>query len=461
MAGISSPGIASGLDVNSIISKLMQLEQQPLTKLAAKEASYQAKITAYGSVKSALSSLQTAAATLAADSTFTGKSSTVSDTSVLAAAASSTAAAGSYSISVTQVAKFHATRSNTNYAATTDTFNTGTLAIAIGGGSAVNVTIDGTNNTLAGIRQAINDAAAGVTATIINDGTTNRLVLSSGTSGSTGSIAVAVTDSGSGGTHALSGLDSASLVQTRPADNALVTINGIDISRSSNTITDVIDGVTLTLAKGTAVAPGTATLTIARNTAAMSAAIDSFVNAYNSVVGLLKTNSSYDATAKKGAVLNAESTVRSIQSELSRLVHTNVTGVAGGISTLSGIGITVKTDGTLATDSTVLAAALADPNKDVGALFTQTETDNEGIAVRFNTSMKAIVAFDGLIAGRTDGINASLKSLGLTRDALNLRLTQIEARYRAQFTALDVLVSSMNKTSQYLSQQLASLPSIE
>jgi flagellar hook-associated protein 2 len=461
MAGISSPGIASGLDVNGIISKLMQLEQQPLTKLATKEASYQAKITAYGSVKSALSSLQTAAATLATDSTFTGKSTAVSDTTVLAAAASSTAAAGSYSISVTQLAKFHAVRSNTAYAATTDTFNTGTLAITVGSGSAVNVTIDGTNNTLAGIRQAINDADAGVTATIIIDGTTNRLVLSSDTSGSTGSIAVAVTDSGSGGTHALAGLDSASLVQTQAADNALVTINGIDISRSSNTITDVIDGVTLTLAKGTAVSPGTATLTIARDTAATSAAIGSFVTAYNSVVGLLKTNSSYDATAKKGAVLNAESTVRSIQSELSSLVHTSVTGVGGGISTLSDIGVTVQTDGTLATDSTKLAAALADPNKDVSALFTQTATGNEGIAVRFNTSMKAIVAFDGLIAGRTDGINASLKNLGLTRDALNLRLTQIEARYRAQFTALDVLVSSMSRTSQYLSSQLSNLPKIE
>lgn len=458
MAGISSPGIASGLDVNSIISKLMQLEQQPLNKLASKETSYQAKITAYGSVKSALSSLQTAAGSLAAVDTFGGRAASVSDSTVLAAAASSTAAVGDYSVSVRQLAKFHTLRSNTNYAATTDTFNTGTLAIAIGGGTAVNVTIDGGNNTLAGIRQAINTAAAGVTATIVNDGTTNRLVLSSATSGSTGSITVAVTDSGSGGTHALSGLDSASLVQTQPADNALVTINGIDISRSSNTIADAIEGVTLTLAKGTIAAPGTATLNISRNTAAITSAIDTFVKAYNSAAGLLKTSSSYDAASKKGAVLNAESTVRSIQAELSNLVHTSVTGVAGGISTLSDIGISVQTDGTLATDSAKLAAALADTSKDVAALFTQTTTGNEGIAVRFNTAMKAVVAFDGLIAGRTDGIAASIKDIGQTRDALNIRLTQIEARYRAQFSALDSLLASMNKTSQYLSQQLSSLP---
>lgn len=460
MATISSPGLATGLDVNGIIAKLMELERQPLTKLATKESTYQAKITAYGSVKSALSTLQTAATTLADATTFSGKSASVSDSTVLSAAASSTAVAGNYSISVTQLAKFHTLRSSTNYAATTDTFNTGTLGISVGGGAVVNVTIDGTNNTLAGIRQAINDANAGVAATIVNDGTTNRLLLTSSTSGAVGAITVTATDSGSGGTHALAGLDSAALVQTQAADNALVTINGLAITRSSNTISDAIEGVTLTLAKGTALAPGTATLSIAKNTAATTTAIDSFVSAYNAIVSMLKTNSAYDAVTKKGAILNAEGTVRSIQAELSNLVHTSVTGIAGGIGTLSSIGISVQTDGKLAVDSTALAAALADTSKDVSALFSQTTVGNEGIAVKFKTSARALIAFDGLIAGRTDGITASLKDIERTRDALNVRLVGIEARYRAQFTAMDGLASSMNRTSQYLTQQLANLPTI-
>ena len=214
-SSISSPGIASGLDVNGIISKLMELERIPLTKLNTKETSFQAKLTAFGSIKGSLSTLQTTAAMLTNASTFSSKTVSVSDATVLAASASSSAAAGSYSLNVTQLAKYHTLRSNTNYAATTDTFNTGTLAIAIDGGTAVNVAITGGNNTLAGIRQAINDADAGVTATIINDGATNRLVLKSNTSGSVGDISVAVTDDSSGGTHALSGLDSASLVQTQ------------------------------------------------------------------------------------------------------------------------------------------------------------------------------------------------------------------------------------------------------
>ena len=104
-----------------------------------------------------------------------------------------------------------------------------------------------------------------------------------------------------------------------------------------------------------------------------------------------------------------------------------------------------------------LAAALADPAKDVTALFTQTTTNNEGIAVRFSTALHSIVTFGGLIANRTDGIAASITSIGRSRDSLNLRLVQIEARYRAQFTALDTMMSSMSRTSQFLSQQLPRL----
>ena len=453
---ITSPGIASGLDVNGIISKLMALEQKPLTKLATKEADYNAKLTAYGSLKGALSSLQTAALALATPSTVTGKAASVSDTTVLTASASSSAAAGSYSLSVTQLATAHTVRSNVNYA-TADTFHTGSLAIAIHGGTAVNVTIDSGNNTLAGISQAINNANAGVTATIVNDGTTNRLLLTSNTSGSVGSITVVATDSGSGGAKALSAL--ASLVETQAAGDAQVAINGLSITRSSNTITDAISGVTLTLAKGSGVSPGNAVLTIAQDTGATTSSINNFVTAYNTAVSLLKTDSSYDAATKQGAVLSGDSTVRSLQAELRNLIHTNVTGIAGGISTLSSIGISVQADGTLATDGTKLAAALADPTKDISALFTQTTVGNEGIFVRLNTALETEVGYAGLIAGRTAGITTSLKGIADSRDSINRRLTQIEAQYRAQFTALDTMIAQMQKTSQYLTQMLANLPS--
>lgn len=459
MASITSAGLGSGLDIEGIISKLVAVESQPLNSLAIKEAGYQAKISAFGALKGALSALQTTAKTLAMGTTFTGKSAASSDSTVLTASATSTAAAGSYSISVTQLAKFHAVRSDTNFAATTDTFNTGTLSIAIGGGTAVDITIDSGNNTLAGIRDAINDADAGVTASIINDGTTNRLVLASKTSGSVGAITVAVTDSGSGGTHALTTLASASLVTTQTADDANLTINGIAITRSSNTITDAVDGLTLNLAKGTLASPGTATVTVAQNTGTVTAAVNAFVKAYNDAITQIKSSTAYDAANKRASVLTGDGTARSIQSRLGSLVQAEVTGVAGGIARLSDIGISVKADGTLVTDSSKLSAAIADPDKDVAALFSQTTSGNEGIAVRFNTLLDSFVGTSGLIASRTDGITASIKDLGKRAEALQTRLLSIEKRYRAQFTALDSLIASMNQTSQYLTQQLANLPS--
>jgi flagellar hook-associated protein 2 len=431
----------------------MTIEQRPVTALNVKEASFQAKLTAYGSLKGALSAVQTAAKTLTLATTFTSQTAAVSDPTVLSASADATATAGSYAINVTQLAKYHAVRSNTDYATTADTFNTGSLAIKIGAGAAVNVTIDGTNNTLDGIRQAINNANAGVTATIINDGSTNRLVLTSTTLGSAGSITVTATDSGSGGTHALSGLDSSLLVTTQAADDANFSVNGIAITRSSNTVSDVIGGVTLGLTK-----PGTTSVTVSKNTGAITAAINGFVKAYNDMVKQLQSATAYDVANKRASVLTGDSTVRNIGETLRSLVQTTVSGIGGGIATLSSIGIALQKDGTLVVDGAKLGAALADSTKDVFSLFASTAADNKGIAVRFNETLDGIIGTSGLIASRTDGITASIKDIGKRRDALTARLTSIEARYRAQFTALDSLIAGMNKTSQFLTQQLANLP---
>ncbi len=454
---ITSAGVGSGLDVEGIVSGLMELERRPLTRLDTKESTYQSKLSAYGTVKSYLSTLQTAATSLATASTFTGKSASVSDSTVLSAAASSTAAAGSYSINVTQLAKYHAVRSNTNYAASSETFNTGTLSISVGGGAAVDVSITGANNTLAGISQAINDADAGVTASVINDGSTNRLVLTSKTSGSVGAISVVASDDGSGGTHALTQLQDAGLFEIQTADNAQFTINGLAITRSSNTVTDVVEGLTLNLTKGTGASPGQATVTIATNTAATTTAIEGFVKAYNAAVEYLKSSSAYNATTSTGGPLNAEGTVRSIRSELSDLVNSIVSGVGGGVDTLSSIGISVQVTGSLAIDNTALAAALADPTKDLQSLFGQTTGGNEGIALKFKNSLTSILAADGLLAGRTDGISTAITDIGTARESLLARLDKIEARYRAKFAALDGLAASMSKTSSFLTQQITAM----
>jgi flagellar hook-associated protein 2 len=457
MATITAGGVGSGLDVEGIVSKLMEIERKPITRLTSKESVLQTKLSAYGTLKGYLSGLQTAADTLALESTFTGKSSAVSDTSVISAAATADAAAGSYGISVTQLAKHHTLRTTGLYAATSETFNTGSLAISVGGVAVGSVTIDGTNNTLAGIRQAINDAGLGVTASIVNDGTTNRLLLRSDTSGSEGAINILATDSGAGGAHALTQLDEASLATVQTADNALFSVNGLSVSRSSNTVSDVIDGVTFNLLKGTAGSPGSSTLTISKNTAATTTAVENFVKAYNTAVDYIKSYSGYNAATKVTGAFNTESTVRSIRMDLGTLLSQTVSGLAGGIDSLSSIGVAVESSGKLVVDNTKLQAALTDPAKDVKGLFTQTTVGNEGIAVRFASALDGFLAADGLLAGRTDGINSSLTYLDQSRQTLTDRLEKIEQRYRAKFATLDAMASSMSKTSQYLSSQISTM----
>jgi flagellar hook-associated protein 2 len=457
MATITSGGIGSGLDVNGIVDKLMALERKPLATFDQKQNSYQTKLSAFGVLKSNLASLQSAAIVLSTESTFISNTAAVSDSTVLSASASTAAATGSYSLSVTQLAKYHAVRSNTDYAATTDTFNTGTLAISIGGATAVNVTIDGSNNTLAGIRQAINDASAGVTATIVNDGTTNRLILTSKTSGSVGAINVTVSDDGGGGSNALSQLDTASLVDVQTADNALFTINGLSVSRSSNTVTDVVDGLTLNLTKGTGASPGVATVTVARDTAAISGAIETFVKAFNTAIDHMKSSSAYNSITKTGASLYGEGTVRSIRTDMGALAFASVSGVTGGIDSLSSIGISVQLNGSLAIDSTKLKAAVADSSKDIKSLFGQTTVGNEGIAVKFGNALAPLIAGDGYIAGRTDGLTSASSYIDKQRIDLNARLTKIETRHRATYARLDAMIASMNQTQQAMSSQMDSL----
>lgn len=463
MATITTLGTGSGLDLQGILTKLMTIEQRPLTLLASKEASFQAQLSAYGTFNGALSALQSSAQTLTNKTTFTSVAATVADTSLLSASVGSGAAAGSYKISIGQLAQAEVLRSNTNFAATTDTFNTGTITLQVGGGAVSNISIDSSNNTLAGIRDAINAGTSSVTATIVNDGATNRLLLSSKTTGLTaGTVSVSVTDSGSGGTNALSTLNGASLVQVQAPLDARFSVNGLDITRSTNTISDVISGVTLNLAKaGTLAVPLTTQLNLTRNTSAIQSAVASFVSSYNTVVSQIKSLTAYDAANKTAALLTGDSTLRNIQSQLSNLVGSNVLGLSGNISRISDIGISVQKDGTLSIDTGKLTTALNDSSKDISGLFSSTgSANNQGMAVRFNATLTSILGSTGLLANRTDGINQSIKDIGKQRDALSLRLTRIEASYRAQFAALDKTISSMQSTASYLTQQLDYLKAI-
>lgn len=473
---LSTPGLGSGLDVNGLVKQLMAVERQPLAALDRQEAGLQAKITAFGSFKGALSALQSSAQALTSAEKFNSAKASAADSGVLTAAAKPGALSGSYDVNVQNLAQSQVLKSSTAFAATSDVVGSGTLTIQFGtysGASlaagtnpaALSLTIDSTNNTVAGIKDAINAAKAGVTASVVNDGTGNRLVLTSDNPGEATALKITV-DEGEGGTNtndtglsrvafdgATGGVQNMQVATA--AKNAKLTINGIEISKSTNTITDALEGVTLTLVKENS----STKVTVARDTGSIKGAIEGFVKAVNDVNSAIKELASVDPNSKRGGPLVGDSTVRGVQAQLRKLLSTPIDN-ADGLTALSQIGITFQKDGKLAVDSSKLQAAVEDRKLDLSKLF-GTTNGVAGFAARVGDAMTSALGSDGLIADRTEGLAESVKLVGKRREALGARLVAIEARYRAQFNALDASVASMTKTSNYLQQQLANLPKVE
>lgn len=455
---ISAAGVGSGLDVGGIISQLMAVERQPLSRLQTQQKSYQSKLSAFGQLQSAMSKLQDAAATLAKSTTFSATTASAGDTKAFTVGSTTSAQTGSYNIEVEQLAR--AQRVATS-ATTAPTVGEGSLTISLGryaedGSFATAADGEKTISVAAGasladLRDAINGADAGVSAQIINNGTVDQLVISSKETGA----AQAFKLSGTGGLAGFSydaGSATPGLTTVQQAQDARLSIDGLAITRGSNTIADAIEGVTLTLAKPT---EGETAVTVNRDDETAKKAIDDFAKAWNELNSLIRTQTSYDATTKKAGTLNGDASVRSIQGQLRSVLANPLAGL-GGATMLSDAGISFKTDGSMSVDSKKLSEALADPAKKIGELFAGNGTVS-GFAKTLETRVKDMLGTDGLLSARTDGINRSIKSFDARIESLEARLVKVEARYSAQFTALDAAMSSMNTTSAYLTQQLANL----
>jgi flagellar hook-associated protein 2 len=449
---ISSAGIGSGLNVDSIVTQLMALERRPLTALDTKEAKYQTQLTAYGSLKGALSSFQGAVAALASPAKFSAVTANLADTTVATATASSAAVAGSYTLEVKTLAQAHKLKS-ANFAATSTTVGSGTLTIQFGkyeldGSFTLNpnkaagtVTIDNSQQSLAGVRDAINAANVGASASIINDGSGNRLVIASKDSGLANALKITVADADLANTDnaGLSQLaydastgGTTNLTPTVAAQDASVVIDGITITKASNTLTDAMQGVTLNLLKANT--PATTTLTVARDTAGIQAAAQSFVKAYNDLNKTITDLSKYDAANKRASTLTGDATVRSLQTQLRGVFNAALSTAGGGLTALPDIGITFQKDGTLKLDSAKLTTVLGDATKDVSTLFAavgkptdslvsfvSSTADTKNGAYLLNVNR---IATQGKAAG---GGAAVLTITSATNDTLNLTVDGVAA----------------------------------
>jgi flagellar hook-associated protein 2 len=387
----------------------MAAEQQPIAALATKEAKYQSQLTAYGSLKGALSTFQSSVAALSNPTKFTAVSASITDTSLATVSASSSAIAGVYSVSVDQLAQSQKLQSSA-LSATSTTLGSGTLTISFGtytynnnapptiNGFTLNpdkatktVTIGPSQSSLSGVQNAINAANVGVSANIINNGTGYHLVITSTDSGISNAVRITVADSSDSDNTDVLGLSRLTynpagspaitrLTQSTEPKNALLTVDGISISKASNAITDAIAGVNLNLQKS-----GTSNMTVKQDTASIQSAVQAFVAAYNSLNSTISNLSKYDLVNKKAAVLTGDSALNSLKSQLRTVFNTPLSKAGGGLTALSDVGIIFQKDGTLALNTSKLNSVMNDPSKDVSTLFAAIGKPSDSL-IRFNNS---------------------------------------------------------------------------
>lgn len=478
MASIQSLGVGSGLDVNSIISQLMAIEQQPIKRLEMAAAGVKAEISAYGTIKSKLDSLDSAVASLSKAQTWLNTSVNLNGANEFTVTASTDASPVDLDINIQSLAQRQSIATKT-FALSSTAVGTGSLEIRLGTWSAgfgafnpqmiddpnnpgnliprsVSITIDAAHQTLSGIRDAINAAGAGVTATILNDSSGARLVVRSDETGEENGFQISVT----GATGELGALtftgqsDPATSAGARgnaQAANLQATLNGAAVSSASNILTGVLDGVTINALAPTA---STRTITIDRDVEGMKAKVADFVAAYNDLNAYLKQQTAYNAATKSASTLQGDRVAVSLQSRI-RTAATAGTGASTSFEQLSSVGLELQKDGTLKVDDTKLASAFNNLSE-LTKLFSQDNTSAslDGVAVRMADLIDDLVGTDGAITTKQQSLNERLSRNQNDQDKLSERLATIEARLKAQYSSLDTKMASLNGLSQYVSQQV-------
>lgn len=389
MATISTPGIGSGLDIKSIVPALVDAEIKPNeNKNAVAQARTQAEISAIGFIKSSLGSLQSAANDLSTLSGLSTRKATSSNTGVLTLTSDNTASASTYDINVTAIATAQSL-SSASFAATTTSIGYGDLNISIGDYNGTftttTVSIDSGADTLADIKQAINDANAGVTASIIFDGSGYKLNLVSDKTGLANQIKITVSNDGDTANDDNAGLSQlaydktlsspqSNLTQNIAALDSALTINGIGITSSSNTLTDNIDGLTLNLKT-----IGTSIVKVSNDTSSVKSKITTFIKNFNDTIATLKDLSKYDATTKKAGVLQGDFLPRTLMSQLRDALYSEVNYITGNYKTITDLGITTDSNNKLVIDDAKLQSALDDNFNDVAYLFARGAYTTDGL----------------------------------------------------------------------------------
>lgn len=471
MATISSPGLGSGLDVNSIVSQLVALERRPITALQTQKTTLQSKLSSFGLLQSYTVNVHDAVARLARSDLWSRTKATTTEPTAVAVSSTAAAVSGNYSVEVSQLAQAQGLASAA-FSSNTAPVGSGTLRIELGSWSAghaaftpkpdttpIDIVIEPGSDSLEQVRAAINSADAGVTASIIRDASGARLVLRSSATGEENALRItatadAPTEPGGPTLDALvfdppSG--GGTMTETLAARNASAVINGLTISSASNTLTNVIEGMTLTLGR-TTTAPVQVGVGLDKD--AMRTAIDDFIKAYNEINRYIAAQTKYDPDTKVAGTLQGDGATRSLHSQLRSMI-TLGSGASSSFARLSDIGIQIQRDGSLLLDAAKFDTAMANPTAVQQAFTNDVEGDaNDGFAVRIRDLTALLTRSDGPISTRSEGLRSSIQRSDKQIERMEQRVAQTEARLLRQYSALDTSLSNLNGLNNFITQQV-------
>ncbi len=469
---ISSIGVGSGLPLDTLLADLRKAENVPLAALQSRAEKEQQRFSAYGTLKSALDTVSSAAATLGKAATFNAVKPTVTgETFTASAKAGSGAIPGSYSIKVEQLATAQSLTSKgsekRNESLVADVIFNVDIRFKVGDETHT-VSIDANKSSLDAVVKAINgnsDLKASATLVKTGDDDSYRLIISADDTGEKNqitSIEVVHGEDGAGDLTRLSdmiafdgtGAQPNGMKESVAAQDAKIVINGdIELSSAGNTIENAIDGITLTLVMESAADASPDTLNVTRDDSVATTAVTNFVNAYNALQSTIKALTSYDIDSQKGAALTGDSLPRRAQAE----VREAFSGLAANGITLTTLGI--KTDpvtGNLSVDNEKLAAALKDNRAEVEQIF----SGAEGLSKRVTKAVETFTKSDGLIKTSQDSITETLKRLEKQYEQMEMRIEDKMENYRKQFVQLDAFMAQQNSISSYLTSQLSMLENL-
>ena len=481
----TATGLGSGLDIEALVTGLVAAERVPQENaITVRSTKTNSLLSGLGSLKSTLTDVKSTLTTLKNADTFGSVTTSSSSASTATITAAAGTPVGNYDLAVSSLASAQSIVSS-GYASTSTVVGTGSLTISFGtptyqaspndskyasfaadgSRSSVSIAITSANDELSQVRDAINAATDEVTASLVKDGTQYKLMLTSNSAGLANSLSVSVSSDGDANDSDASGLSALSfdattsnLTQTKVGADAAFVLNGMSLTASSNSVVDVISGVTLNLFATTG---SNVTLSVLRDDTPITAAVKDYVTKFNAYVETLAPLTSYDtATGTKGALFG-DFTTRSIMNAVRGQLSATIASASGSYSALSQIGLTTQADGTIKFDEAVFNSALASDRNSVKNLFldrTIGDTTLAGFSSTLETAIDGFVSTTGRIADRESGLNVTLKDIAEDQTKLDNSMSALEARYRQQFTTMDILIAEMTSTQDYLKAQLDALP---